>query len=275
MKFRSWWLPAGYLVMLLFLSLTAARMTGFSSVEQNPDLILLSPSWQHWFGTDSLGRDLFVRVMTGALNTLGMALGASFMTMILGIVIGGWAGWQGGWIDRVLRMGMDVFQSMPSFLSVSLLCLALQTQFSIPVALIWSIALVHWFNVAKVTRGLTRQIRTFSYIDSARALGAGSLRIFMRHILPNMSSTLWVLFGMQIPASILYESMVSFAGFGIQAPDVSWGLLIQEGWRSLSQFPHLLLLPAGVLFGAVFSFHILIQSLLRHQQALRNESTQL
>jgi oligopeptide transport system permease protein len=109
-----------------------------------------------------------------------------------------------------------------------------------------------------VTRGQTKQIKALSYIEAAQALGAPTLRIFQKHLLPNMQGTLGVLFAMQIPASILYESMISFAGYGLQSPQISWGILLQEGWRSLSQFPHLLLLPAFVLFLTVLSFHLIL-----------------
>jgi oligopeptide transport system permease protein len=174
-------------------------------------------------------------------------------------------GWVGGWSERFLIRVLDVLQALPSFLLVSLLCLFLQSRMEVGdfdlktlLAVGLSISLVHWFNVAKVVRGQTKQIKVLSYVEAAQALGATPLRIFHKHILPNMRGTLAVLFALQIPASILYESMISFAGYGLQSPQVSWGILLQEGWRSLSQFPHLLLLPALVLFLTVLSFHLIL-----------------
>lgn len=252
-----------FLAALIFLAIFAEKITGVSFDHQDTDNILLAPGARHWFGTDSLGRDLFTRVFYGARVSLFVAVFSSSLTMMIGIGMGAMAGWFEGWAERLLIRSLDVLQAIPSFLLVSLLCLFLQGFFDVGdfnlktlLALSVSISLVHWFNVAKITRGQTKQIKALSYVDAARAIGATPLRIFQKHILPNMQGTLLALFVMQIPASILYESMISFAGYGLQAPQVSWGILLQEGWRSLSQFPHLLLLPALVLFLTVLSFHL-------------------
>lgn len=265
MRNRSRLLGFGFLLLLVLLSLSAEKLTGFQFDQQDSERILLSPDAVHWFGTDSLGRDLFTRVFYGARVSLFVALFSSALTMLLGIGIGAMAGWVGGFSERLLIRGVDVLQAVPSFLLVSLLCLYFQSLFEVGdfnlrtlISLGVSISLVHWFNVAKVTRGQTKQLKAMSYIEAARALGATPWRIFQKHILPNMRGTLWVLFMMQIPASIVYESMISFAGYGLQSPQVSWGILLQEGWRSLSQFPHLLLLPALILFLTVLSFHLIL-----------------
>ncbi len=265
MKIKSWHFGLLFLVALLVLTASAETLSGISFDQQDPNSILLSPNTNHWFGTDSLGRDLFTRVFYGARISLFVAIFSSSLTMLLGVSIGALAGWLGGWRESLLIRSLDVLQAIPSFLLVSLLCLFLQNILNIGdfnlktlVALGFSISLVHWFNIAKVTRGQTKQIKALSYVDAARALGATPFRVFRRHILPNMQGTLWVLFAMQIPASILYESMISFAGYGLQSPQVSWGILLQEGWRSLSQFPHLLLLPALMLFLTVLSFHLIL-----------------
>lgn len=265
MKIKSWHIGVSFLLLLFLLSLFVENITGYAFDFQNTENILLPPNSQHWFGTDSLGRDVFTRVFYGARVSLFVALFSGVLTMLFGITIGAFAGWFGGYPERILIRSVDVLQAIPSFLLVSLLCLFLQGELDIGdfniktlIALAVSISLVHWFNVAKVTRGQTKQIKVLSYVEAARALGATPFRIFLRHVLPNMQSTLLVLFALQIPASILYESMISFAGYGLQSPQVSWGILLQEGWRSLSQFPHLLLLPALVLFLTVLSFHLIL-----------------
>jgi oligopeptide transport system permease protein len=265
MKIKSWHIGVGFLGLLALLALGAESISGYAFDHQDTESILLSPSLQHWFGTDSLGRDVFTRVFYGARASLFVAIFSSTLTMFLGVFFGAMAGWFGGYSERILIRTLDVLQSIPSFLLVSVICLFLQSGIEIGdfnlktlISLALSISLVHWFNIAKVTRGQTKQIKVLAYVDAARALGATPFRIFQKHILPNMQSTLWVLFAMQIPASILYESMISFAGYGLQSPQVSWGILLQEGWRSLSQFPHLLLLPALVLFLTVLSFHLIL-----------------
>jgi oligopeptide transport system permease protein len=267
MKIRSQYVGIGFLAALVVLAIFAEQISGVGFDHQNTEDILMSPAAHHWFGTDSLGRDLFTRVFYGARVSLFVAVFSSSLTMFLGVAFGAMAGWFEGAGERALIRCLDVLQAIPSFLLVSLLCLFLQGFFEVGdfnlrtlLALSLSISLVHWFNVAKITRGQTKQIKALSYVDAARALGAAPLRIFLKHILPNMQGTLLTLFVMQIPASILYESMISFAGYGLQSPQVSWGILLQEGWRSLSQFPHLLLLPALVLFLTVLAFHLIFHN---------------
>lgn len=266
MKINSRAVGLSFLVALAVLALFVEKVSGISFDYQDTENILLSPAAGHWFGTDSLGRDLFTRVFYGARVSLFVAIFSSGLTMLLGITMGALAGWFEGWSERLLIRCLDVLQAIPSFLLVSLLCLFLQGILDVGdfnlktlLSLGVSISLVHWFNIAKITRAQTKQIKVLSYVEAARAIGATPLRIFQKHILPNMAGTLFTLFVMQIPASILYESMISFAGYGLQAPQVSWGILLQEGWRSLSQFPHLLLLPALVLFLTVLSFHLVFR----------------
>jgi oligopeptide transport system permease protein len=264
MKIRWSYVGGAFLLLVILLSIFAENLTGFLYNFQNADALLLKPSFQHWFGTDSLGRDVFTRIFYGARVSLFIAIVSSVLTMGLGISVGLSAGWWEGRTGDFLIRAIDVLQSIPSFLSVSLLCLFFQSVLpgDFGTKALWSltlgIALVHWFNVAKVARGQTRQLKVLSYVEAAKALGASDVRIFQTHLLPNMQGPLCILFVMQIPASIVYESMISFSGYGLQSPQVSWGILLQEGWRGLSQFPHLLLLPALVLFLTVLSFHLML-----------------
>jgi oligopeptide transport system permease protein len=253
------------LALIATLTLFGESLSGSPYDLQNSEIILLPPGAHHLFGTDSLGRDVFSRVFVGARSSLLIALTSSVLALVLGLVVGTASGWIGGARDRWILRGLDILQAIPSFLTVSLLCLFFQNAFGVlefetrnVLSLILGIGLVHWFNVAKVSRGLTRKIAQMNYVEAAEALGAGPVRIVWQHVLPNMRETLWVLFTLQIPASIVYESMISFAGYGLQSPQVSWGILLLEGWRTLAQFPHLLLLPALVLFLTVLGFHLVV-----------------
>ncbi|MEN0060284.1 MAG: ABC transporter permease subunit, partial [Bdellovibrio sp.] len=151
------------------------------------------------------------------------------------------------------------------FILVSVLCLSGQLLWPIEdplwralLSLCVAISATHWMTIARVTRGMVMEIKRKPYVEAAQALGGRPLHILFRHILPNMASTILILWALQIPTTILNESFMSFIGLGVQPPYTSWGLLVREGWKTLSSFPHLLLLPSLILFLTVWSIHILL-----------------
>ncbi|MBX3040151.1 MAG: ABC transporter permease [Bdellovibrionaceae bacterium] len=233
--------------------------------ETHVDQILLTPSWSHWFGTDSLGRDLFARLLAGAKISLGVGLIGSFLTFMIGFLWGAVTGWCGGWMDRVGMRITDLLLAVPSFALVAVLVFAVNSWLPLEDG-VWKsfwglalgIALTRWMNVARVTRSLIIASKPLPYVEASRALGVGDARILWNHIRPNITGPLLVLFGLQIPSNILYESFMSFIGIGVMAPQTSWGLLVQEGWRSLSAYPHTILGPSLVLFLTVWSLHVLM-----------------
>jgi oligopeptide transport system permease protein len=239
-----------------------------SGIEQNVEAILLPPSSSHWFGTDSLGRDLFARVLMGGRVSLVVGLVCSMLTFMMGFVYGAIAGGFEGWVDRVLMRLCDILLSIPSFILVAVLCLSVQVMLPFEssywisfVSLCVGISATHWMSIARVTRGMVMEIKRRPFVEAAIAIGGSPSHILIRHIAPNMLSTLLVIVAMQIPTNILYESFMSFIGLGMQPPYTSWGLLVKEGWNTLSSFPHLLLYPSAVLFVTVWSFHVVIDNL--------------
>lgn len=243
-------------------------MAGNSAFEQNVDRILLSAGADHFFGTDSLGRDLFARVLLGGRISLLVGLVGSLLAFLIGAVYGAVAGWSEGWVDRTLMRLCDILMAVPSFILVSVLCLSLQLllPFEDPlwrslVGLCVGVGVTHWMSLARVTRGMVLEIKRKPFVEAAIALGGSRVHVMFRHILPNMLGTLLILVAMQIPTNILYESFMSFIGLGIHPPYTSWGILVREGWKTLSSFPHLILFPSLMLFLTVWSFHILMDYL--------------
>jgi len=239
-----------------------------AALEQNVEAMMQGPSWQHWFGTDYLGRDLFFRTLLGARVSLTIGLVTCIATLVIGFIYGAIAGWSEGLVDRVLMRLNDIFLSIPSFILVAVICLSLQlvmttmdAQLRGVICLCVAISASHWMGIARVTRGMVQEVKRKSFVEAAIALGGTRTHILVRHVLPNILSTLLVLTALQIPSSILYESFMSFIGLGVQPPLTSWGLLIKEGWKTLSSFPHLLLFPSFILFLTVWSFHQLIDDL--------------
>lgn len=257
------WTAVTYLVVLLGFTL----FFGFfdRGNEQNVEAMLSSPNSQYLFGTDSLGRDVFARVFSGAKVSLVVGLVCASLATVLGFIYGAFSGWGPKNVDRVMMRLLDIVMSVPSFILISVLVLSFQSLLASEdsfsgamISLCLGISLTHWMNLARVTRGMVLELRSRPYVEAAVALGGSRLHIMWKHILPNMQQTLLVMWALLIPSAIIYESFMSFVGLGIQPPAASWGILVREGWRGLSSFPHLILFPSLILFLTVWSFHVIL-----------------
>lgn len=268
MKKILFYFASVFLLLLVALSLIQGFFFPEVAITQNIDAILLSPSTEHWFGTDSLGRSLFWRILAGTRVSLTVGVLCPFVVLIIGSCYGFISGWAGGFWDRLLMRICDIFIALPSFLLVSILALVvslmLPEDWGLWKALIvlgMGISATHWMLLARVARARVLEIRVRPYVEAARALGGTPAHILWKHILPNTREALLITACLQIPSCILYESFMSFIGLGVQAPQTSWGLLIKDGWQSLSTYPYLILLPSLILFLTVWSLHIMFDHL--------------
>jgi oligopeptide transport system permease protein len=255
---------AGFLSLLVLFTIVYPWW-GPDALAQNVDKILQSPSGAHWFGTDSLGRDMLARIFLGARISLFVGVVCAVISGIFGFVYGAVAGWNDGWVDRALMRVCDILMALPSFILVAVLCLSLNLLLPVEegltkalISLCIGICATHWMGMARVSRGMVQEILRKPYIEAAEALGASPWRVIKSHVLPNMLSTLLVMMALQVPLNIVYESFMSFIGLGIHPPFTSWGILVREGWKTLSSFPHLILFPSLILFLTVWSIHILV-----------------
>lgn len=249
----------------LFLVIVGTSLVDLPGAHKpQPESMSQSPSVNHWFGTDSLGRDLFARTLEGTTISIGIGVLSTMLAAALALLWGGTSGLWGGTWDRWAMRISDIFCSLPSFVLVTVFCLLLQPrgasayqayQNFFVVAL--AIGFTHWFVLSRIVRALVIKCKVEPYVDAARALGAGRFRTLWRHIIPNIRPQLITIFVMQIPSNIMYESLLSFVGLGTQSPQSSWGLLIQEGWRSMALSPHLILFPAFFLFLTVWAVQVL------------------
>ncbi|SBW10828.1 oligopeptide transporter subunit; membrane component of ABC superfamily [uncultured Eubacteriales bacterium] len=213
----------------------------------------LPPSSQHWFGTDSLGRDLWARVWVGARVSLLIGLGGAIVPQLIGVFLGGLSGYFGGWVDMLIMRIIDVGVCIPSLVYVTLIMLWLDAG---PAAIILAIAITGWMDSARVVRGRMLQFKNREFVLAAKTQGASPLRIIFRHILPNILGQQVVSISSAIPAAIFLEAYLSFIGLGIKSPMTSWGQLCQIGSSFYRLYPYQLFIPGGLISVTILAFYL-------------------
>jgi peptide/nickel transport system permease protein len=216
---------------------------------------LESPSAAHWAGTDELGRDTLSRLLWGARISLTVSTAVVAVSLSVGLAIGGLAGYLGGWIDTALTtVAMNTFLALPGVLLAIAFAAFLGPGFS---NLVLALAIGGWAGYARLVRAQVLSVRDREYVDAARSLGAGGLRIFVHHILPNILQPVLVQAAIGMAGVILAEATLSFLGLGIPAPAPSWGAMLNEARSHLFDSPHLVIFPAVAVAGAVLGFNFL------------------
>lgn len=214
--------------------------------DMDMDAVLLPPqaAGQHWFGTDDLGRDLFVRAMQGGRISLMVGIVATLVSLVFGVAWGATAGYLGGRIDHLMMRVVDIFYAIPFMFFVILLMVL----FGRNIILIFvAIGAVNWLDMARIVRGQTLALRGREFVEAAEVIGASRPRIIFRHIVPNLAGIVVVYATLTVPQVILIESFLSFIGLGVQEPMTSWGALVQQGTQLMSVAPWVLLFPALLL----------------------------
>jgi oligopeptide transport system permease protein len=220
------------------------------------DFVLHCPTWTGWhvFGTDELGRDLFVRTMFGIRVTITVALVASAVSLLIGVFYGAVAGYAGGWIDAVMMRFVDTLYAMPFIFFVILLMVAFGRNF---VLIFVAIGAINWLDMARIVRGQTLSLREREFVEAARVSGVSAPRIILRHIAPNLMGIVIVYVTLTIPQAILVESFLSYLGLGIQEPQTSLGALVRGGVQQMEGEVYMLLIPAVLLAAILLLFNFL------------------
>jgi len=253
--------PAAVFALAVILALTALTVFG-PSVNPNGIETLdwlhvaTSPSLEsaHWFGTDRLGRDLYARTLQGARVSLSVGLVASAVSLLIGIGYGAVAGYVGGRTDHWMMRIIEILSGLPLIFFVIFLTVVFGRNESL---LFFSIGAVGWLTMARIVRGQTLSIRRREFIEAAIASGAGTGRIILKHVIPNVIGPVIVYATLTVPQIMMFESFLSFLGLGIQEPRASLGSLIADGAGEMEAAPWILLIPGGFLAALLLCLNIL------------------
>ena len=233
------------------------KILGYTYYDTNLQATDLRPSAKHWFGTDNLGRDLFVRVMYGARYSLIIAISAAAINLVIGVLYGGVAGFFGGKVDNIMMRIVDVLYSIPTQIYVIILMAAFKKEGSTGLTtIILAMAISYWVGMARIVRGEILELKQREFVLAAKALGASKARILFVHLIPNCMGSILVTLTLFVPQAIFTEAFLSFIGLGINAPLASLGTLANDASGLLSTAAYQLLFPAGAICIIILAFNL-------------------
>lgn len=242
------------LAILTVMVIIGPDLRGYDYIAMNVPKKNQGSSAEFWFGTDYLGRDLFSRVWVGARVSMIVALVSTGLKLVVGTLYGAIMAHFGGWVDDIMMRIIEVLNSLPNLLLTILIMMVLgNNMFSLLVAL----SFTAWCSTARQVRGMIKQLKEMEYVYAAEVLGASPLQIIIKHYVPNMISILILNASTAIPQFIFTEAGLSFLGIGLTAPEISLGVLISQGQKTLDFYPTQLFYPCAILCIIVMAFNLL------------------
>ena len=211
------------------------------------------PSSDHWFGTDDLGRDIFVRTWYGARISLIVGLAAAAIDLFIGVIYGGIMGYFGGRVDNIMNKISEILYSIPYLLVVILLLVVLEPSLG---TIILALTITGWITMSWIVRGEIMQLKNREFVLASRSMGAGSKRLLFKHLLPNAVGPIIVTITLSVPNAIFAEAFLSFLGLGVQAPIASLGSMISDSLTGWMYYPWRFLFPAILISLTMLSFNI-------------------
>jgi peptide/nickel transport system permease protein len=241
-------------VLLFLLAFLGPYLTGWAYTDHDFNAFLQGPSTSHYFGTTQTGGDVYALTMRGMQKSLIIGILVALFSTGMAALVGSFAGYFGGWVDRSLMWFVDLLLVLPSFLIIAILSPTFKGKTWLVFVVL--LAAFLWMVTARIVRGMTISLANREYVLAARFMGVPAPRIILRHILPNISSLLIVDATINVSAAIIGETGLSFFGFGVQPPDVSLGTLIADGTPSAVTYAWLFAFPAGLLVLIVLAVNL-------------------
>ncbi|MEE1674860.1 oligopeptide ABC transporter permease OppC [Agarivorans aestuarii] len=254
MRNRAAMVSLGILVFITLLVAFGSHLSEFAFDDTDWGAMHHGPSIEsgHYFGTDSLGRDMFVRTLLGGQISLLVGVMGAFVAVLIGTLYGATSGFLGGTVDRVMMRLLEILYGIPFMFFVILLV----TFFGRNIFLVFvAIGAVSWLDMARIVRGQTLSLKNKEFIEAAEVCGVSKWKIITRHIVPNVLGIVAVYATLLVPQMILTESFLSFLGLGVQEPMTSWGALLQDGSQTMEIAIWQLLYPAAFMVVTLFSFN--------------------
>ena len=242
------------LVTIVVLLFVGPIISGKDYQYMDPSQKDLLPNSEYWFGTDDMGRDLFTRVCVGGRISIYIGLCCTVVMFVIGALVGALAGLKGGLVDDIIMRICEFVGNLPYLIIVVILSIVLgRSLFS----LVFAMSLTAWVGTARMVRGQILQIKEQDYVQAAKALGADTKRIIIKHLLPNTLGIIMVDITMSVPGFISSEAFLSYIGLGVRPPETSWGALASAGQQQLMFYPHQLFFPCLLIVLTILSFHLI------------------
>jgi peptide/nickel transport system permease protein len=249
-----------------FAAIFAPYLTRYDPEKTELTAMLQPPSSEHPMGTDELGRDLLTRLFYGGRVSLSIGVMAMALAVTVGAVVGGLAGFYGGWVDNILMRFTDMMLAFPQLFILIILALALRdlpiealrgTAFASIFSIVLVIAVLAWMRVARLVRAAFLSLKEKEFIEAARCCGVPNLRIMVRHLLPNAMSPIIVAATFRVATSIITESGLSYLGFGVQPPTPTWGNMLKNAQEQMTRAPWTAIFPGIMIFIAVIAINFI------------------
>jgi oligopeptide transport system permease protein len=247
-------LGLGLLAFYVVMSIVGPHLVSYDFRAIDEGAMDVGPCAAHWFGTDTLGRDMWARVWVGARVSLSIGFLAASLNALIGVCVGGASGYFGGRLDMVIMRLIDVLTGIPSLIVAILVMVVIGAGIA---PLVIAMVIVGWVGSARLVRGQMLQLKNQEYVLAARKLGASDARIIFRHLIPNTSGLILTNVTMAVPYAIFNEAFLSFIGLGVQPPNASWGLLARYGAQSFRVAPWQLFIPAFFISTTMLSLYLL------------------